>query len=329
MSSDNTKNRDLKVPFYSLIDWYNDIWKLSSVLYESVPANKSGLFFRHLQQMFEANSHYLITKNLGINRTMKAIGLYCRILHQLEGYSEFEFIGSIAPIISTRYGNSKARISAEKVYDVAAEVGYTLENRLEDSIFSEASDDLAFQSTHFIYYSLEKIIKNHSFANRIQEEAIEFYFYLTRFVIYSGRTDDHKLVPSYVTSKLAELLNSILSHPVSVYLPSQEDFFGRECFAESAPSLYKAKISYEELSQDIELANISIEQLIKKLQDRGLEIAEIKKQIASDLAEQAKNNPVLQEKLARWGQSLGSEVVGDVMKEIVKLAIRSIGVPIP
>lgn len=327
--SQNTYQDPLRVPFHNIISWHNDVWKLSSVLYESIPAHKAGLFFRHLQQMFEANSHYLTTKELGVNTTIKAIGLYCRILHQLESYSDPEFSNSISSLISTSYGNSKARVSAEKIYRIADEIGYSLESSLEDSIFCEAIDDRAFQLTHFIHFSLEDIIKNHSFNNKIQKTAIEFYFYLTRFVIYSGLSDDHRLVPSYVTSKLAELLNSILSYPISVYLPSREDFFQRECFAEGAPSLYEAKIDYGELSQDLELAAIPVEQLIEQLQHRGLEIAEIKKQVASDLVQQAKNNPALQEKLTKWGQSLGNEVVGDVMKEIVKLAIRSIGIPLP
>lgn len=326
MLSNNIDEDYIRVPFHNIVDWYNDIWKLSSVLYESVPANRAGLFFRHLQEMFESNSHDLMTTALGINKTIQAIGLYSRVLLQLEGYPEFEFSGSISSLINTSYGSSKALIAARQVYTIADEVGYDLKGQLEDTIFYEAYNDRAFQLTHFICFSLQEIIENHAFSNKAQKTAVEFYFYITRFVIYSGCSDDHRLVPSYVTSKLAELLNSILDYPILVYLPSKEDFSGRECFSAGAPSLYK--IDYAKLSQELELAAIPVEQLIEQLKGRGLRIEEIKRRMASDLSRQAESNPDLQRKLVKWGQSLGSEVVSDVIKDIIKLALRSV-VPLP
>jgi hypothetical protein len=37
----------------------------------------------------------------------------------------------------------------------------------------------------------------------------------------------------------------------------------------------------------------------------------------------------MKDKLVKWGQSLGSATVSDVVKAAVKLAIRSAGIPLP
>jgi hypothetical protein len=48
------------------------------------------------------------------------------------------------------------------------------------------------------------------------------------------------------------------------------------------------------------------------------------------MATQAQSNPAMKDKLVRWGQSVGDATVTDVVKGIVKFAIRTAtGIPLP
>ena len=63
--------------------------------------------------------------------------------------------------------------------------------------------------------------------------------------------------------------------------------------------------------------------------DTNAIVSAIQEQVARDIATQAQDNSTIKNKLVKWGQSLGDATVSEVVKEIVKLAIRSAGIPIP
>jgi len=84
---------------------------------------------------------------------------------------------------------------------------------------------------------------------------------------------------------------------------------------------------YINMSQDLSEAAVQIQDLVKQLQKTGANVTE--EQIGEDIATQAKSDPAMREKLAKWAQSLGSASVNEVVKGIVKLAIRSAGIPLP
>ncbi|PSB18657.1 hypothetical protein C7B65_14105 [Phormidesmis priestleyi ULC007] len=310
------------------MEWYGGVWKLSSVFYESIPASRSGAFFRHLQEMFEVHAPDEFLVDVGVDNCIRAIGYYCRILCQLENYGEPEFNQSICSVISTNYGREKVYGAAKAIYGIAKEVGYPLKVKVEDYDLYDADTDHAFLVSHAIYYALGDILKHHEFTKPAQRAAVDFYHSLIRFVIYSG-TKNHKLIPSYVTSKLANLLSLILSQPTILTLPDRDDFRGREYLNESAPSIYEDEVNYLHLSQDLSLAAAPIEDLIEQLQNRGVTVEVAQKRVAEDLATQAQNNRTMQDKLVKWSQSLGDAAVSDVVKGIVKLAIRSLGIPLP
>lgn len=87
--------------------------------------------------------------------------------------------------------------------------------------------------------------------------------------------------------------------------------------------------NYINMSQDLTQAASQIQDLIEQLQKRGVKVDTAQEQVANDLATQAQNNPTMKDKLVKWGQSLGDATVSDVVKGVVKLAIRSAGIPLP
>lgn len=87
--------------------------------------------------------------------------------------------------------------------------------------------------------------------------------------------------------------------------------------------------NYITMSQDLTQAAAQIQDLLEQLQKRGVTMDVAQGQVAQDMATQAQTNPTLQGKLLKWGQSLGDATVSDVVKGVVKLAIRSVGIPLP
>ena len=87
--------------------------------------------------------------------------------------------------------------------------------------------------------------------------------------------------------------------------------------------------NYINMSQDLTQAATQIQDLIEQLQKRGVAVDVAQEKVAQDVANQAQNNPTLKAKLLKWGQSLGDATVNDVVKGVVKLAIRSAGIPLP
>lgn len=86
---------------------------------------------------------------------------------------------------------------------------------------------------------------------------------------------------------------------------------------------------YITMSQDLTQAAVQIQALIEQLQNRGVMIDIAQDQVAKDMAAQAQTNSTVKNKLLKWGQSLGDATVSDVVKGVVKLAIRSAGIPLP
>ncbi|WP_019500589.1 pentapeptide repeat-containing protein [Pseudanabaena sp. PCC 6802] len=87
------------------------------------------------------------------------------------------------------------------------------------------------------------------------------------------------------------------------------------------------------MSQNLTQAAAQIQDLLNQLHNSGVPIDVASTQIAQDLALQVESNPSIRDKLLKWGQSLGdaaiSATISDVVKGVVKLAIRSAGLPLP
>lgn len=86
---------------------------------------------------------------------------------------------------------------------------------------------------------------------------------------------------------------------------------------------------YINFSQDLSEAASQIQELLDTLQQKGVSRDVAETQVAQDMANQAQNDPTLKSKLIKWGQSLGNATVTDVAKGVVKMALRSAGLPLP
>jgi hypothetical protein len=82
-------------------------------------------------------------------------------------------------------------------------------------------------------------------------------------------------------------------------------------------------------SEDLTSAVAQIQSFIDRLQQQGKSPEEAQSEVAQNIATQAQNDPTVKEKLIKWGQSIGTATVTDVVKGAVKLAIRLAGIPIP
>lgn len=87
--------------------------------------------------------------------------------------------------------------------------------------------------------------------------------------------------------------------------------------------------NYINMSQDLTQAASQIQDLIEQLQKSGVSADVAQEQVAKDVATQAQKSPTVRDKLVKWGQSLGDATINDVVKGVVKLGIRSAGIPLP
>ncbi|MCC3532096.1 MAG: pentapeptide repeat-containing protein [Microcoleus sp. PH2017_22_RUC_O_B] len=87
--------------------------------------------------------------------------------------------------------------------------------------------------------------------------------------------------------------------------------------------------NYINMSQNLAQAATQIQDLLEQLQKEGSTVDASQAQVAKDMANEAQRNSAMRDKLVRWGESLGSATVSDVVKGVVKLAIRSAGIPLP
>ncbi len=82
-------------------------------------------------------------------------------------------------------------------------------------------------------------------------------------------------------------------------------------------------------TQDLTQVASQIQALLAQVQQQGHSPEDAQQQVANDLAEQAMQDPTTLGKLMMWGQKLGDATITDVVKGVVKLALRSAGVPLP
>jgi hypothetical protein len=87
--------------------------------------------------------------------------------------------------------------------------------------------------------------------------------------------------------------------------------------------------NYIYMSQNLTQSAAQIQEVIEQLQKGGVSFQIAKEQVANDIANQVHDNPSDRDKLVKWGQSLGDSVISDVVKGVVKLAIRFAGIPLP
>jgi RIP homotypic interaction motif len=87
--------------------------------------------------------------------------------------------------------------------------------------------------------------------------------------------------------------------------------------------------NYINMSQDLTQAASQIQDLIEQLQTSGVAVDVAREQVTKDVAAQAQKNPTVRDKLIKWGQSLEDATISDVVKDVVKLRIRSAGIPLP
>ncbi len=105
---------------------------------------------------------------------------------------------------------------------------------------------------------------------------------------------------------------------------------------------YSERVEAEQLSgiihnhaqpQSLVEAAAEIQQLLTRLQTQGYSPKNAQQKVAADLATQAKSDPKAKSKLVRWGQYLGDAsangIIGDVAVEVIKLALRLAGIPVP
>jgi HEAT repeat protein len=86
---------------------------------------------------------------------------------------------------------------------------------------------------------------------------------------------------------------------------------------------------YINMDQNLSKAATEIQDLIEQLQRQGVATVNAQEHVAQGMATQAQDNPTMRDKLAKWGRSLIDATVSDVVKEVVKLAIRLAGIPLP
>jgi hypothetical protein len=88
-----------------------------------------------------------------------------------------------------------------------------------------------------------------------------------------------------------------------------------------------------EQKQTLAEAAAEIQQLLTQLQSQGFSPEDAQQKAANDLATKAKDDPTVLGKLVKWGQSLGDTAakttVSEAAKEVVKLALKLSGVPLP
>jgi uncharacterized protein YjbI with pentapeptide repeats len=124
---------------------------------------------------------------------------------------------------------------------------------------------------------------------------------------------------------ILELINTLGENMSETQINKQINVTGR--YIENIGTYVER--DYINMSQDLTKAASQIQDLIEQLQKGGAAVGVAKNKVAENIATQAKNDSTMQEKLTKWGQSLGDATVSDVVKSVVKLAIRSAGIPLP
>jgi uncharacterized lipoprotein len=87
------------------------------------------------------------------------------------------------------------------------------------------------------------------------------------------------------------------------------------------------------MSQDLSQAAAQIQQLLTQLQSQGYSSTDAGKKVANDWANEAKTDPKAKSKMVKLGQyvrdAATSSVIGEATVEVIKLALRLSGIPLP
>ncbi|NJR19292.1 MAG: hypothetical protein HC785_28825 [Calothrix sp. CSU_2_0] len=87
------------------------------------------------------------------------------------------------------------------------------------------------------------------------------------------------------------------------------------------------------MSQDLSQAAAQIQQLLTQLQSQGYSSTEAQQKVATDWANEAKTDPKAKSKMVKLGQyvrdAATSSVIGEATVEVIKLALRLSGIPLP
>jgi hypothetical protein len=87
------------------------------------------------------------------------------------------------------------------------------------------------------------------------------------------------------------------------------------------------------MSQDLSQAAAQIQQLLTQLQSQGYSATDAQQKVASDWASEAKSDPKAMNKMEKLGRyvrnAATSSVIGEATVEVIKLALRLSGIPLP
>ncbi|MBW4610680.1 MAG: hypothetical protein KME22_26575 [Hassallia sp. WJT32-NPBG1] len=91
--------------------------------------------------------------------------------------------------------------------------------------------------------------------------------------------------------------------------------------------------NYINMSQNLSQAAAQIQQLLTQLQCQGYSPTDAQQKVANDWANKAKNDPKAKGKLIKLGQYMrdaaANGVIGETAVEVIKLALRLSGIPLP
>lgn len=87
------------------------------------------------------------------------------------------------------------------------------------------------------------------------------------------------------------------------------------------------------MSQDLSQAAAQIQQLLTQLQSQGYNSTQAQQKVASDWADEVKSDLKAKSKMVKLGQyvrdAATSSVIGEATVEVIKLALRLSGIPLP
>ena len=87
--------------------------------------------------------------------------------------------------------------------------------------------------------------------------------------------------------------------------------------------------NYINMSSNLDNATHEICALVDQLIKQGMTNENAQEHIAKDLFSQSEHNQSIKDKLLEWGGDLAKTTVSDVAKNVVKIAIRLTGIPLP
>lgn len=87
------------------------------------------------------------------------------------------------------------------------------------------------------------------------------------------------------------------------------------------------------MSQDLSQAAAQIQQLLAQLQSQGYSATDAQQKVAHDWVDEAHSDPKAMSKMVKLGKyvrdAATSSVIGEATVEVIKLALRLSGIPLP